>query len=344
MAQAVVASNVDPDEGSASDTDLTAARAGDEAAFTRLMAPLHRELLAHCYRMLGSFHDAEDAVQETFVRAWKGLARFEGRSTLRSWLYTVATRACLDTVKARKRRALPMDLGPAADHTVLDSAPLADADWLTPYPDSQPEERSERRDTMELAFIAALQHLPGNQRAALLLFDVLDFSAAEIAEVMETSSTSVNSALARARRTIAATVPSLSSRNDAFAVSGDEARTIAIRFATALEEGDIDTFVSLLTQDVTWTMPPLPHWYSGIGRVADFALTVPMTLCPSWRHRIVWANRQPSVAFYLGQDESSVHEAWSITVLGLREDRISMITSFLGPDHFGAFGLPLSTP
>ncbi|MBN9176969.1 MAG: sigma-70 family RNA polymerase sigma factor [Microbacterium sp.] len=335
-------SNADLGLSSDAEADLAASRTGDEAAFARLAAPLRRELHAHCYRMLGSFHDAEDAVQESLMRAWRGLARFEGRSSLRSWFYTVATRVCLDAVNSRKRRALPMDLGPAADHTVLDSAPLTDVDWLTPYADAQPEDRTERRDTLELAFVAALQHLPGNQRAALLLFDVLDFSAAEIAEIMATSTTSVNSALARARRTIAASAPTPGSTSMTHTVDDSEARSIAARFATALEQGDIDTFVSLLTADVTWAMPPLPHWYRGLEAVADFALQVPMTRCPSWKYRVIQANGAPAVAFYVGLDTGSTHEAWSITVLGLRDDRVAAITSFLGADCFDIFQLPLS--
>lgn len=334
--------NVDAGRSSDAEADLVASRDGDEAAFARLTAPLRRELHAHCYRMLGSFHDAEDAVQETLVRAWKGIARFEGRSSLRSWLYTVATRVCLDVVSSGKRRALPMDLGPASDHTVLDSAPLTDVDWLTPYPDTQPEDRTERRDTLELAFVAALQHLPGNQRSALLLFEVLDFSAAEIAEIMATSTTSVNSALARARRTLAARRPTPDPASSTHQVDDGAARTLAARFATALEEGDIDTFVSLLTADVTWAMPPLPHWYLGLDAVAGFALQVPMTRCPSWKCRVIRANDGPAVAFYVGHEPDSPHDAWSITVLGLRDDNIATITSFLGPECFDIFDLPLT--
>ena len=285
MGAVLPARTVDLGLSPAAEADLVAARAGDEAAFSRLVAPLRRELHAHSFRMLGSFHDAEDAMQEALIRAWKGLPRFEGRSSLRSWLYTVTTRVCLDVMNSRKRRALPMDLGPAADHTVLDSAPLTDVDWLTPFPDAQPEDRTERRDMLELAFVAALQHLPGNQRAALLLFDVLGFSAAEIAEIMVTSTTSVNSALARARRTMAAIAPTPDSTSTVHRVDDDEARLIAARFATALEHEDIDTFISMLTDDATWTMPPLPHWYRGLNAVADFALQVPMTRCPSWKHR-----------------------------------------------------------
>ena len=161
--------------------DLDRARGGDDAAFTRLVEPLRRELHAHCYRMLGSAHDADDAVQDALLRAWRGLARFEGRSTLRSWLYTVATRTCLDIAGTRKR-ALPVDLGPASTQAVLTDTPVTDVAWLGPYPGTgpdgpaAPEARYEQREAVELAFVAALQHLPGNQRAALLLFEVLGYS------------------------------------------------------------------------------------------------------------------------------------------------------------------------
>ncbi|MBB1153030.1 sigma-70 family RNA polymerase sigma factor [Amycolatopsis dendrobii] len=306
------------------------------AAFTRAVAPLRVELRAHCYRMLGSMHDADDAVQEALLRAWRGLPGFEGRSTLRTWLYTVATRTCLDLIEQRGRRALPVDLGPASEQVVLDSAPRTDVAWLGPCPDF-PEASYEQREAVELAFVAACRHLPGNQRAALLLFDVLGFSAAEIAAMMETSVTSVNSALARARRTISAHVPARTQQQ----ILGDSRlHELAADFATALAEGDVDGLVSLLTEDVTWSMPPLPHWYRGRAAVTEFAVQVPMTRCPSWRFRLISANAQPAVAFYLGGSGTVPHEAWSITVLTLREGLICDLTSFLGAEHFPAFGLP----
>jgi RNA polymerase sigma-70 factor (ECF subfamily) len=307
-----------------------------EDDFTRLVAPLRAELHAHCYRMLGSVHDADDALQDALVRAWRGLARFEGRSSLRTWLYTVVTRACLDLIAARGKRALPMDLGPASEHAVLDQAPRTDIAWLGPYPDALgPEARYQQREAVELAFVAACQHLPGNQRAALLLFDVLGFSAAEIATMMATSTTSVNSALARARRQVG-------DRSRPPTATDPRLRELATGFATALERGDPDALIALLTDDVTWSMPPLPHWYHGIKAVVDFAVEVPMTRCPSWRHSTTGANGQPAVAFYLGADTTAPHNAWSITVLWVRDDRIAEITSFIGPEHFGPFGLPAS--
>lgn len=336
----------------AGDADLTRACIGDHAAFTRLVEPLYRELHAHCYRMLGSTHDADDALQDALLRAWRGLARFEGRSTLRTWLYTVATRTSLDVAEARGKRALPVDLGPSSDRAVLDgNAPLADVAWLGPYSDvglarspAVPDARYEQREAIELAFVAALQHLPGNQRAALLLFEVLGFSAAEIATMMDTSTASVNSALARARKIIAEKVPSPTQQQTLRQIGDARVREIATRYAAALERGDADALVSLLTQDVTWSMPPLPHWYRGIEAVTDFAVQVPMTRCPSWRHLLASANGQPTVAFYLGNDDAGPHAAWSITVLTLRDEHIAGITSFLGPDHFAPFGLPASLP
>ncbi|MFI6393470.1 sigma-70 family RNA polymerase sigma factor [Nonomuraea sp. NPDC050540] len=320
--------------------DLERAREGDDAAFTRLVQPLQHELHAHCYRMLGSVHDADDALQEALLRAWRGLARFEGRSALRSWLYTVATRTCLDLVKDRDRRALPVDLGPSSGHVVLDAAPVTEQRWLGPYPDVGLG--YEQREAVELAFVAALQHLPGNQRAALLLFDVLGFSAAEIAAMMDASTTSVNSALARARRVVADRVPA---PGRALRTLADvRVRELVTGFATALERGDADALVALLTADVTWSMPPLAQWYGGLPAVTDFAVQVPLARCPSFRHLLTGANGRPAAAFYLGESADATHQAWSITVFGLRGDRIAEITSFLGAEHFPAFGLPVSVP
>ncbi|MEZ0067107.1 RNA polymerase sigma-70 factor (ECF subfamily) [Streptacidiphilus sp. MAP12-20] len=338
--------------GDADEADLARARAGDDAAFSRLVEPLRRELHAHCYRMLGSTHDADDALQDALLRAWRGMARFEGRSTLRTWLYTVATRTCLDVAQARGKRALPVDLGPSSERAVLDgNAPLADVAWLGPYPDAgltdspaDPGARYEQREAVELAFVAALQHLPGNQRAALLLFEVLGFSAGEIATIMDTSTTSVNSALARARKIVAERVPSRSQQRTLRQVGDARVREIVTRYATALQRGDADVLVSLLTEDVTWSMPPLPHWYHGIEAVTDFAVQVPMTRCPSWRYLVTSANGQPTVAFYVGIDSAGPHVAWSITVLTLRGEHITELTSFLSPDHFAPFGLPASLP
>ncbi|RBQ15442.1 RNA polymerase subunit sigma-70 [Spongiactinospora rosea] len=327
--------------------DLAGAQAGDDAAFGRLVAPLRGELHAHCYRMLGSAHDADDALQDTLLRAWRGLARFEGRGSVRSWLYTVATRTCLDVIEARGRRALPMDLGPASERAVTTSPMRTEIAWLGPYPDAElpeaaarPDARYEQREAVELAFVATLQHLPGNQRAALLLFEVLGFSAAEIAGVMDTSVASVNSALQRARAIVHAKIPGPSQQRALRTIGDARLREIVTGYSTALERGDADALVALLTEDVTWSMPPMPHWYHGIEAVTDFAVRVPLTSCGSWRHRYVGANGQPAVACYLRSDGTDEYRAWSINVLTVRGDRIGEITSFLGGEHFARFGLP----
>ncbi|WP_425501202.1 sigma-70 family RNA polymerase sigma factor [Phytoactinopolyspora alkaliphila] len=331
--------------------DLDRARSGDDDAFRRLVEPLRGQLHAHCYRMLGSTHDADDALQDALVRAWRGLARFEGRSSFRSWLYTVATRTCLDSVERRGKRALPVDLGPSTDHAVVGDAPLSEVAWLGPYRDSGlsdgllgPGARYEQREAVELAFVAALQHLPGNQRAALLLFDVLGFSAAEIAAIMDTTTTSVNSALARARKVVAAKAPSVTQQQTLRKIDDARIREVVHGFCTALERGDTDALVALLTQDVTWSMPPMPHWYRGLPAVTDFAVRVPLTGCGSWRHLVTSANAQPAVGCYLWNDDAGAHQAWSINVLALRGDRIAEITSFVGAEHFRVFELPDSLP
>ncbi|GAA4223502.1 sigma-70 family RNA polymerase sigma factor [Streptosporangium album] len=332
-------------------SDLARARDGDDAAFTRLVAPLRRELHAHCYRMLGSTHDADDALQDALLRAWRGLARFEGRSSLRSWLYTVATHTCLDTVERRGRRALPIDLGPSSDRAVLGDTPLNDVAWLGPYPDAGlagglagPEARYEQREAVELAFVAALQHLPGNQRAALLLFEVLGFSVAEIATTMDTSTASVNSALQRARTIVAEKVPSRTQQQTLREIDDARLREIVAGFSAALESGDADALVALLTEDVTWSMPPLAHWYHGLEAVTDFAVRVPLTGCGSWRHAPTGANGQPAVGCYLWNDDAGAYLAWSVNVLTLRGEHVAEITSFVGPDYFTPFGLPASLP
>jgi len=319
--------------------DLVRARDGDSDAFDRVVGPLRRELHAHCYRMLGSTHDADDALQDALLRAWRGLAGFEGRSSLRSWLYTVATRTCLDAVEARGRRALPMDVGPSSARAVLGDVPSHEVAWLGPYPGGEPgparpEARYEQREAVELAFVAALQHLPGNQRAALLLFDVLGFSAAEIAATMATSTAAVNSALQRARALVAERVPARSQQRTLRKLGDARLREIVGGYAAALERGDVDGLVTLLTEDVTWSMPPLPHWYRGLDAVTDFAARLPLSSCGSWRHVPVTANGQAAVAQYLNG------RAWAITVLTLRDERIAELTSFVGAEHFGAFGLP----
>jgi RNA polymerase sigma-70 factor (ECF subfamily) len=236
---------------------------------------------------------------------------------------------------------------------VTGDGPLAGARWIGPYPDAglaagpaDPGARYEQREAVELAFVAAMQHLPGNQRAALLLFEVVGFSAAEIATAMDTTTAAVNSALQRARRIVAERVPSQTQQQTLRQIDDVRVREIVTGYAGAIERGDADGLVALLTEDVTWSMPPLPSWYHGIEAVTDFAVRVPLTHCGSWRHLATGANGQPAVALYLraeGED-GGPHRGWSINVLTLRGDRIAEVTSFIGLEHFLAFGLPSSLP
>ncbi|MFC7623322.1 RNA polymerase subunit sigma-70 [Microlunatus sp. GCM10028923] len=318
--------------------DLAAAQAGDGAAFDRLVAPLRRELHTHGYRMLGSAHDADEAVQDGLLRAWRGIGGFRGEpAALRSWLYTVITRVCLDSLKARTRRALPYDFGPASDRVHLDPPGRTDLPWLGPYPsEASPEDGYQHRETLELAYVAACQRLPSNQRAALLLFDVVGFDVAEIAMIMDTSTTAVNSALARARRALAADPHGPGERPD-----DEQLRAAAAAFANALEHGDLDRLVAQLAADVSWSMPPISVWYQGLERVSEFAAQVPLA-CGSWHCRVVEANGRPAVAGYLRRHGDTAHRAWSLSLFEVRSARISAITSFLGEDHFTRFGLPVA--
>src|SRR5437773_2188831 len=228
---------------------LEAAHAGDEDAFARLVEPYRTQLRAHSYRMLGSLQDAEDALQETLLRAWRALARFEGRSSFRSWLYTIATNASLRTIEQRPKRVMPIDYAPAADPHGTPAEPLTESVWLEPYPDAElglasdllgPDARYEQRESIELAFTAALQHLPARQRAVLILRDVLGFSARETAEALETTPVSVDSALQRAHRTIDERLPTRTQQATLKALGDRELREIVSRFADAWERHDVD--------------------------------------------------------------------------------------------------------
>ncbi|WP_433783118.1 sigma-70 family RNA polymerase sigma factor [Actinomycetospora sp. CA-101289] len=324
--------------------DLSRARAGDDAAFERLVAPLRRELHAHCYRMLGSVHDADDALQDALLRGWRAIGRFEDRGdqgSLRSWLYTVATNTSLDAIGRRGRRALPMDLGPSSDGSG-DDPPRTEVAWLGPYPDD-PDATVAERESVELAFVAALQHLPGNQRAALLLMEVLAFSAAEVASMMATTTASVNSAVQRARATIAAKVTAPSQQRTLRALPDAELAATVGRYASALEAGDADALVALLTADVTWAMPPNAAWFRGTDAVTTFLRAGPMTV--PWRHLAARANGQLAVACYPWDAERGVWRAAVLDVLALSLDgRIAEVTAFIGPEHVTMAGLPATLP
>src|ERR671917_456656 len=260
-------------------SDLQAARDGDEAAFARLVDPYRGELHAHCYRMLGSVHDADDAMQEVMLRAWRAIGKFEGRSSLRSWLYTISTNTCLSLINRRPKRVLPLDYGPSFDpHDQGIGMPPVEASWVEPFPDqglgledgyAAPEARYELRESVELAFVAALQHLPANQRAALILREVLGFSAQETADSLETSVASVNSALQRARRTIDERLPEQSQQATMRSLGDERVRDVVQRFVDAFESGEVEAILEVLAEDATFSMPPYPSWYRGRDAIAD---------------------------------------------------------------------------
>jgi RNA polymerase sigma-70 factor, ECF subfamily len=329
---------------------LEAAQHGDEGAYRRLVEVHRSELHAHCYRMLGSVHDAEDALQDALLRAWRGLPRFEARSSLRSWLYRIATNASLDLIARRPKRVLPVDYGPAADpHDALDPPvePLVETVWMEPYPDetlgledgfAAPEARYEQREGVELAFVAALQHLPPNQRAALILREVLGFSAREVAESLDTTTASVNSALQRARVQVEERVPEQSQQATLRALGDERLGEIVERYSEALEQGDVDALLGMLTDDATWSMPPLPNWYRGHEAITGFLHKGPFTV--RWRHVPTRANGQLAVGCYTWDEETKSYRAFVIDVLTLRGAQIAEVTAFIDRSIFARFGLP----
>ncbi|MBY8875137.1 sigma-70 family RNA polymerase sigma factor [Micromonospora sp. PLK6-60] len=313
---------------------LAAARAGDQDAFAALVGPLRAELHAHCYRLLGSVHDADDAVQETLLRAWRSLATYEDRGSIRPWLYRIATNRCLTLIERRARRELPTELTPAA--------PATEAAWLEPYPDGRlpgdgPEARLLARESVELAFVAAVQHLSGPHRAVLLLREVLGFSARETADLLGSSVAAVNSALQRARRAVDATLPGESQRATRDRLGDRAVRELARRYAAAWETGDVDAVVALLTEDARYSMPPLPTWYAGPAGIRAFLLDGPLR----WRWRLLPTAANGQLAFGTYRWVAGAWLPSGLDVLALRGDRVAEVVSFLTAD-LTAFGLPAS--
>jgi RNA polymerase sigma-70 factor (TIGR02960 family) len=326
------------------DQTLARARAGEEDAFRELTEPHRRELQLHCYRILGSVQDAEDMVQETLLAAWRSFEAFEGRASVRSWLYRIATNRCLDALRARSRRpreVQAMDDPPAPTRR---TEPV----WLEPYPDvlledipdraPGPAARYESRESVELAFIVALQGLPPRQRAALVLRDVLGFRTAEVAEMLETGEGSVKGALQRARASLRARLPA-DDRERAPRPNSASERQLVGRFADAFQVADVDEIVSLLTDDALLTMPPLPLEYQGHEAIAAFLrYRAPLRGAPL---RIVptRANTQPALGCYLPDAHAAIARPFGLIVLTLEGDRISAMTRF-DPSVFPYFGLP----
>lgn len=304
------------------------------------LEPFRRQLTGYCYRMLGSGSEAEDAVQETMVKAWKNLDRFEGRSSLKSWLYRIATNVCLDMVKGPQRRARPMDLGPSSNADAALGAPLAESAWVQPIPDAKvidsgadPAEIAAERETIRLAFVAALQHLPARQRAALILCEVLKWSAAEAATLLETSVASINSALQRARATLDTLPTDPKSLGDA----GDD-RELLDRYVAAFENYDMNLMAAILRDDVEFSMPPFPLWLRGPAEVQSFLFGTG-AVCQNSKLLLTAANGGAALACYHpGPDGALV--PWSIQLLETDGEQITGWHNFLYPELFEQFGLP----
>ena len=333
---------------------LAHAREGSEEAFRQLTDPYRRELQLHCYRILGSVQDAEDVLQETLLAAWRGLDRFEGRASVRSWLYRIATNRCLNALRDSRRRPeqsvrAPGPLGPDFPLPTRLQEPL----WLEPYPDvllegitdrgTEPDARYEAKEAVGLAFVTALQRMPPRQRAVLVLRDVLGFSSAEVAGMLESSTASVNSALIRARETVEARLGP-GRRERAPLPRSRQERALVDRFAAAFESGDIDGVVELLTADAWLTMPPQPFEFQGPDAIAEFFRTVPRLQRAPYRLVPTRANSQPAFGCYVADAQAPVARAHGLLVLTLEGERISTITRFLDNSVLPHFGLPRTLP
>jgi len=318
-----------------------------EDEYARLVAAHRPELLAHCYRLLGSVHDAEDALQEALLGAWRGMSGFQGRSSARTWLYTICTNACLRLMRRRPRRMLSPEHGPARRPDDDLGEPVTTPIWLEPCPDD-PAATLIARESVELAFVAALQHLPATQRAVLILREVLEFPAADVARMLETTPAAVNSALQRARAAVEQRVPARSQQAEVAALGEHRAREVVDALVTAWEAADVDALLGLLTDDVIFTMPPLPAWFDGRADVGRFFAE--RVFATPWRLTPIGSNAQLAVACYQRATSASQPGAAStfrrgaINVLTLRDGRIAALNSFLDPAWYRPFGLPEEFP
>jgi RNA polymerase sigma-70 factor, ECF subfamily len=329
-----------------------ATSATDSASFEELIEPYRAELYAHCYRMLGSVHDAEDALQDALLRAWRGLPRFEGRSSLRSWLYRIATNSCLRLIERGPRRVLPIAYGPQSDpHDDL-APPLVESVWIEPYPDAAiadgfaaPDARYEQRESVELAFVAALQHLPARQRAVLILRDVLGFSGAEVAETLETTPKAVYSALQRAHKTVDEHLPALSQQATLRSLGDARVREIVEHYMDAWERGDVEAIVSMLADEAILAMPPRPSWYRGLAAARVFLARGPLAPTHSRRLRPADANGQIAFgSYYVGwPGQPKVLQVLQLVTLDT-SGRIAQITAFVGAklESFGPAAVSVS--
>jgi RNA polymerase sigma-70 factor (TIGR02960 family) len=327
----------------------------DEWAFASLVEAHRRELQVHCYRMVGSYDDAEELVQDTFLRAWRTRDRFEGRSSVRTWLYRIATNACIDFLRRSRRKPQQYAPIPGMDHGAVAEPPAMVA-WLQPYPDelldeiasdaAHPDAEAVSRETIELVFLAAIQHLPARQRAVLILRDVLGWSAADTAALLELTVASVNSALQRAKPTLRAHLPEPRAEWKAPAQVSAQEREVLAKYMSAAVSADVGVMTQLLREDVRLTMPPNPFWFVGREAFLNFVTPSVDPASPmffgAWRHLETRANRMPAVAGYVKRPGTEVYRAQVLDVLRIdAEGRIAEITSF-EPHLFAAFGLPLT--
>jgi RNA polymerase sigma-70 factor (ECF subfamily) len=312
--------------------------------FVQRADPYRRELLAHCYRMLGSVYDAEDLVQETYVRAWRSYEKFEGRSSMRTWLHRIATNACLNALETRTRRPLPIGLGGPSSDPADALVEQREVPWLEPMPDAlisaDPAAVVAGRESVRLAVIAAMQFLPPRQRAVLILRDVLQWPAAEVAEMMDMTTASVNSALQRARAQLQEAAPAA---DDVTEPDDADQRQLLDRFVAAFEAKDMAAIVSIFTKDAVWEMPPFTGWYQGpedIARLVD-------TRCPAegpGDMRLVPTRANGQYAFGLYMRDGDVYRPFNLPVLTLTPDGVSHVSCFFDPRLFETFGLPASLP
>ena len=326
---------------------IKAAVGGDEGAFAELVQSHRRPLHAHCYRMLGSLQDVEDAVQETLLRAWRNLPSFEGRSSLRSWLHSIATNVCLRAIERRPSRVLPIDYGPAADPHEPLREPLLESVWIEPYPDGQlgleglagPDAHYEQRESIELAFVAALQLLPARQRAVLILRDVLGFTGAEVAQALDTTPASVYSTLQRAHATLDERAPERSQQATLRSLGDEQLQAIVASYVDAWARNDVAKLVGMLTDTATLAMPPIPSWYRGREAIETVLRDVVFAATRSWRMLPAAANGQVALGAYELND-SGVYAPHGVTVLTLSGGLIDEITHFRTPAMIERFGLP----
>jgi RNA polymerase sigma-70 factor, ECF subfamily len=311
---------------------VATAQSATQSAMSEALEQHRRELTGYCYRMLGSAFEAEDAVQETMLRAWRSLDGFEGRSALKSWLYRIATNVCFDALAGREKRARPIDLGPAQEPLFENLAELPEVTWITPLP--TPDELAEQRETLRLAFVAALQHLPPKQRASLILCEVLRWPASEAAELLETSVASVNSALQRARATLAAADTSAASELD------DDSRALLERYVEAFEAYDIDRLTDLLHEDAIQSMPPISMWLRGRDDIFTWWFGPGIGCKGSKLLPVGLVNGMPGWGQYKPSPEGG-REPWALIVPEVSEGRIVELTFFLDTERlFPLFGLP----